>query len=328
MSTTRHQANPDCGGVPNCRAATILRMVAAAALGGVIIPVAGAAGSTVPDASPDRAMEFVERSVEATELYNQRKLPEALASFQFLLHEYGDLDEDGYVAMSLADCLHMLGRHDEARVAYESVLVAHAELAEVVRSRLREVALAGEPDDALLEELRSAAAFESEDLYAIRVQLGRALQKRAAALLSEAMQAFRSAAATDPTVAQPTRRTTASQAEMLAELQEDLASLIERMERSWGAMKTLQELTESARDFSEQRIEGLHAAWMSVIEDREPVRLETIWDSQGKLQATANKRSVQLSHTQSLIIRRHQERINAILLEAMRAGPADEPQSR
>jgi hypothetical protein len=193
---------------------------------------------------------------------------------------------------------------------------------------LREVALTGEPDDELLEELRIAAAGESEDLYAVRVQLGRALQKRAAALLSEAMHAFRSATATDPAIAQPTRRRVAGQAEMLAELREDLASLIDRIDSAWAAMKTLQELTDSTGDFREQRIEDLHAAWTSVAEDHGPVRLETLWDGQGNVQATANKRTIQLNHTQSLIVRRHQERINAILLEAMRAGPADQDRPR
>jgi Flp pilus assembly protein TadD len=117
MSRTGCRPISKRGGAPSRLTAAILRTVVAAVLGGAMIPVT-AAGSTGADASPDRAMDFVERSVEATALYNQRKLPEALASFQLLLQEYGDLDEDGYVAMSLADCLHMLGRHDEARTAY------------------------------------------------------------------------------------------------------------------------------------------------------------------------------------------------------------------
>lgn len=265
-------------------------------------------------------MEFVERSVEATELYNQRKLPEALAAFQMLLQTYGDLDEDGYVATSLADCLYLLERYDEARAAYESVIAAHPDLEPVVRSRLRELALLGEPDDFLLDELRAAAAMETEDAYGIKVQLGRALQKRAAALLIEAMEAFQSAAGTEPHLAQPTRRRIASHAEMLAEIQEDLHSLIERIERSWGAMKMLVDLAECKEKVDGQRIEGLHAVWSSSGADgREPVRLEMSIDDSGRVQATIDQHTVPLNSTQSLIIRRHQERIDAILLEAMRA---------
>lgn len=283
---------------------------------------AAAGASKRADAAPDRAMEFVERSVEATELYNQRKLPEALAAFQMLLQTYGDLDEDGYVATSLADCLYLLERYDEARTAYESVLATHPDLETVVRPRLRELALMGEPDDFLLDELRAAAAAETEHAYGIRVQLGRALQKRAAALLTESMEAFQSAVGTEPHLTQPTRRRIASHAEMLAEIQEDLRSLIERIERSWGAMKMFVELAECKEELNGQRIQGFQAAWVTGAEGLEPVRLKMSIDDGGRVQATADKQTVPLNSTQSLIIRRHQERINAILLEAMQAESA------
>jgi len=300
----------------------------------------GAALSTIVDARPahgqpdtfDRSMDFVEKSVAATELYNQRRLPEALVAFEELLRDYGDLDEDGFVGMSLADCLLGLGRHQEARTMYKSIESAHPGLAELVQQRLWEASLAGEPDDAVLEELRTASAAEGEAAYVARVQLGRALQKRAVSLLSEAMNTFRAAVATEPTLAQPTRRLIAGQAEMLAEIQEDLSSLIQRLDRAWAAVNTLGEPCETTSDTDERQIGQFHSTW-TVVREAVPVHLEVSWDEASAIKAFADRQVVQLNRTQSLLIRRHQERINAILLEAMQSGsedpqtgkPADKP---
>ncbi len=273
-----------------------------------------------PD-SADRSIAFVEKSVDATELFNQQKLPEALAAFQSLLQDYGDLDEDGYVAMSLADCLHAVGRNDEARAMYQSVATAHPTLAEAVQHRLRELSLSGEPDDALLNQLRTAAAGAVEDAYSVKVQLGRALQKRAVGLLKEAIAAFREAAETEPNLAQPTRRLVGSQTEMLAEIQEDLTSLIQRMDRAWGAMSRLSDWKGMESDAAPA---GLYRAeWTQTANGQPPVKFEISWDECGIVNVNANGRAVPLNPTQRLVIRRHQERINAILMEAMQAAPAE-----
>jgi tetratricopeptide (TPR) repeat protein len=269
-------------------------------------------------------MTFVEKSVEATELYNEQKLADALAAFETLLREYGDLDEDGYVAMSLADCLFGMGRHEEARTMYSAVIQGHPELARTAQHRLWEVDLMGEPDENLIVELRAAAATDTENAYTLQLQLGRALQKRAVAMLSEAMTAFRSAVATEPDLAQPTRHLVTNQIEILAEIQEDLSALLDRLERNWGPIKTLKEIAEADCDAAPQ-IDAYRAEWTAALQGQSPVHLEATLDAQGNVKATANKRPIQLNATQSLIIRRHQERINAILLEAMQAGPAEAP---
>ncbi|HON68275.1 MAG TPA: tetratricopeptide repeat protein, partial [Phycisphaerae bacterium] len=274
--------------------------------------------------SLDREMAFVEKSIEATDLFNERKLPEALAAFEALLRDYGDLDEDGYASMSLADCLFGMGRLSEARAAYQAVMQNHPGLVKMVQHRLRELELLGEPDENFIAELRAAVASETESAYTLQLQLGRALQKRAMGLLSEAMTAFRSAVATEPDLAHPTRRLVTNQIEILAEIQEDLSALLDRLERHWTPIKTLEEIA-AANDESAPQIEGYRAEWTAGRSGSSTVHVEVTLDDQGNVKATANHRPIRLNETQSLIIRRHQERINAILLEAMQAEPAETP---
>ncbi len=91
------------------------RMIAAVIWAGLSLPVLAADDQA---ADTDRAMQFIELSVNATDLFNQAKYPEALQAFDQLLRDYGDLDEDGFLAVSLADCLQAVGRRDEARTMY------------------------------------------------------------------------------------------------------------------------------------------------------------------------------------------------------------------
>lgn len=276
--------------------------------------------ATEPD-SPDRAMEFVEKSVQATELFNEHKFAEALTLFQDLMQTYGDLDEDGYVAMSLADCLNGLGRRDEAKAMYQTVVAAHENLAQVIQQRIREMALSGPPDDVFLEELRVAALTEVENAYAAKVQLARALQKRAVSLLAEAVEVFRAAAETDPNLAQPSRRMVSGQAEMLAEMQEDLTALINRMDRAWNVLNALKEPND-AHETGASGVGTYRAEW-DAAQGGEPLKIETTWEECGDLQVTVNGKPLVLNRTQSLVIRRHQERINALILEAMKNPPAN-----
>lgn len=303
-----------------------LQVVAAAVWCSTSLSALAAENAVTDPDSPDRQMQFIEKSVEATDLFNQRKLPEALQAFEVLVRDYGDLDQDGYVATSLGDCLQALGRHEEARAMYESVAAAHPEMAEPIRQRLWEIKLAGEPDDAILAELRSLASGELENVYAIKVQLGRALQKRALAMLAEAVTVLREAAESDASQMQPARRTIVGQAEMLAELKEDLSSLIARLERGWAGMKTIKELTEPCE--TPDSIQGCRSDWTSRAADGQSIKLETQWQDDGTVKATVNGRPIQLNATQELIIRRHQERINAILTEAMQSGTSQRPAAR
>lgn len=295
----------------------VLQLLAAAAFAGGLPD----ASASEPD-SPDRAMAFVEKSVEATELFNQRKFAEALVRFEELIRDYGDLDEDGYIAMSLADCLVGLDRLDEARAMYESVAAGHASLAQAVQQKLRELALNATPDDALLDELRAAVAADLDRAYAANVQLGRALQRRAASLLAEAATVFRAAAEAEPNLTQPSRRLVSSQAEMLAEIQEDLTALISRMERAWGALQSLKEMSDQS-DAATAAGVTYRAEWTSPVNAGQPLKFETTWAECGDLQVTVNGKPVVLDRTQSLIIRRHQERINALLNDAIKASPAE-----
>ncbi|MBI4581653.1 MAG: tetratricopeptide repeat protein [Planctomycetes bacterium] len=275
-----------------------------------------------PDATT-RMMAFVEKSTQATELFNERKAAEALPVFEELARDYADLDEDGYAIMGLADCLHALGRVDEARAQYEVIARAYPSLGADVRQRLREMALAGEPDDSLLNELRTEAATATEDVFTVQLQLGRALEKRAAALLREAVTAFRTAADTDRDLLHPARRAAHRQADMLAEIQEDVSSLIDRMEQAWGAIKTMGDLARCKDEQTDASVEGYQAAWTAPGKDQQRVRLEVTWTGDKTIKATMNGSPVQLSPTQTLLIRRHQERISAILLEAAQTGGAE-----
>jgi len=129
-------------------------------------------------------------------------------------------------------------------------------MADAIRHRLWDMDLAGGVDEKLLDELRQAAAGTTGDVYAIKVQLGRALQKRALALLGEAITVLREAVDSPQSQSQPTRRLVAGQADVLAELQEDFGSLVDRLEKRWVGMKDLGHAASRARRPVRSRVSG------------------------------------------------------------------------
>lgn len=285
--------------------------------------LAQSAGNGVAD-EMDRSMEFVEKTVQATDLYNQGKLAEALAAFDALLRDYASFDEDGYVATSVGDCLAVLGRHAEAVQAYAQAMSAHPGLTQSLLQKLREVQLLSGVDDTLIAELREDFATAQGDRAAVAWQLGRALQKRAESLLAEAVQVFH-VVGDEVESAQPQARAINNHAAMLTELHEDLSSLIQRLEGNWSALGRLGEMVDcGGRDTSDSRTEAFKGEW--VIRTLSQALRVTAGgeDAAGDLQFTLEGRPIQLNRTQALLIRRHQERINAILLEAANA-PAEPP---
>ncbi len=287
-----------------------------------------------PEDSIERAMYFVSRSAEATGMFNSNKPQEALMIFQELAAGYADLDENGYVATAVGDCLAALERDDEALAAYGAAAATHPELEDAVRQKIIELELAGRVTGELIDELRGAADEADDDTWlAANWRLGRALQKRASALLDEAAVVFRTAADAGGSEIYLHRTTILHQATLLEELAEDLTSLIERLESRWGPARgpvvppgcpeaqvsPSEIVTESQR--CQRRIRTKDGR-------RIELRLETGGEEpNAETKITVNGRPVTLTAAQKQIIQRHQYRINAILLEAAgQAEPPDRPE--
>jgi tetratricopeptide (TPR) repeat protein len=310
---------------------TLACLLAVAFVGSARPSVGGGADVQQPEVQandPDRAMVFVEKTARATDLFTQHKLPEALAAFAELARDYPDLDEDKYVAIGLADCLYAMGRDEQARAAYkavadQAVAAGHPELKQVVAVRLRDMDLAGpQISDALIAELRREAGTASgEQRMSGQMQLGRALQKRAAGLLKEAVAMFRIAGEKDGEIANSGQRAMSSQLAMLAEIQEDLASLVDRVEKTWGAVRTLGEIIDHGSP--DAGITDYRAEWSTSAADARQVKIMVAWrKGESSPQITVNGRIIKLNSTQVLLLQRHSERINAIIQEALLADQA------
>jgi tetratricopeptide (TPR) repeat protein len=294
----------------------------------------GWAGSPHMEDPVERSMTFIDKTMQATKLANDNKTKEALALFEKLAADYGDLDEDGYVAIAIGDCLATLERLEEARTAYKNAAEAHPELANSVRQRLVELELAGQVSEVLVEDLRVEAANQDEATAAAYWRLGRALQKRAKATLIEAATAFRLAGSVEPSQISlvrpaPMRR----QAAMLDELAEDLGALIDQSEEKWGWLRQLM-VGGSPRGRAKPVKPDLvvHARRCEyTVQTREdpPIRLEITQDQDDcAMRCAADGEPIRLTETQKLLIGRHEARISAILLEATehgKAGPDGSP---
>jgi len=308
-----------------------------AAISILTIVLAGDVGWARPPDVEDpveRSMTFIDKTMQATRLANDGKTRDALALFEKLAADYGDLDEDGYVAMAIGDCLATLKRFQEARSAYQNAAEAHPELADSVRQRVVELELAGQVSEVLVEDLRVEAADQDEVSAGAYWRLGRALQKRAKTTLVEAATAFRLASNVEPSQISlcrpvPMRR----QAAMLEELAEDLGALIDQSEEKWGWLRQLM-VGGSPRGRARPAkpdlvVQARHCEYTVQAREDPPIKIEITQDQDDcAMECSADGRPIVLTQTQKLLIRRHEARISAILLEAMgqdKAGSEDSP---
>jgi len=294
------------------------------ALAACLSPFNGPARGQSTTDPVERSMRFIEQSMNATDLFNEGKVKDALAVFTKLLETTPDLDEDGYVALSIGDCLVVLDRREDAKAAYEVAQAKHADLAGTVDDRLIELELAGSVGDSLLDRLRFAATSRNEKRFVAAWQLGRALQKRAQALLVEAASAFRMAAQLDSPI--PKADWQADHLADLDDLNEQVADLIERVEKRW---RELRRYLSGRQGSGEQP-----PIQQSVIENRQyectvktaageqVVLRESMDKPDGTPRFTANGKPIQLNEAQADFIRRYQERIDHILMEAANKKPA------
>ena len=196
-------------------------------------PALPSAWAAVPADPVERAMYFVEKSAQATELFNAGRPADALVTFQEILAGCPELDEDGYVAISIGDCLAALDQPAEARSAYAAALAAHPEMKAGIEARMAELDLSGAITDALIARLRLAAQAKDDARFAANWRLGRALLGRAEDLLREATAAFDTVKKSEGLC--ELSRALAARAVSLAELSDDLASMKAELTDLWKA---------------------------------------------------------------------------------------------
>lgn len=266
----------------------------------------------------ERSMYFIEQAANATELMSSGKAAEALPVFQELTAKYADLDKNGFVAISIGDCLGILDRLDEARAAYQLAAAAHPEIADSMRKKIVELDLAGEPTDELIQQLRTGMSATDKSRFTAAMQLARALPKRAKSLLTESAAAFRFLS--DSELPGCKEGLMNSRAVAMEDMAEELNSLIQDMERAWNAMQFGMMSSRAGRDKStspSRIMDKVRSTWVARLDGRE-IKLEMqIGESDCSVSVTADGKNVQLSESQRELIRRHLDRINTIALDAV-----------
>lgn len=289
----------------------------------VVLLGGGWAWAQNPGQEVDRSFRFIERMAQATDLFNADKPQEALDIFRDLAANYPDLDEDGDAAIGIGDCLSLLGLYDQARAAYQGAAAAHPNLQASIVERLADLDLAGEVSDEALARLRADAASGRPVAY---WRLGRALQKRAQAMLTEAAKSFRAAETADasgelfPKPSMLTNHTAA-----LEELGKDLGTLIGRTESFWSSLRGVPRKVAEAQAEAKEGIVGLErgkAEYLVRTKDGQRMEIQIRRESDCDEQIVINGKTVQLKPEDQRRIQQYQVRINAILLEA--AGQSGE----
>lgn len=269
----------------------------------------------------ERSMYFVEQAAKATEWLAADKPREALVIFENLAANYADLDDDGYVLRAIGDCHVALGDFAAAQAAFEKAVSLRPELAEKLASRLVETQLEGEPGDALIAELRVAASTDRRDRALSQWQLARALEKKARALLLESAAAFRTLDEAEFPVPSPRSFHFAERAAALEEIAEELNTLIHDLQKAWSALQWGRLVRIESADKTpnaEAVLSKLRASWVVRKKDGAELKLELRGDETDcKTTLIVEGRPVALTDLQTQLIRRHHERINAILMEAV-----------
>ncbi len=278
----------------------------------VVLAVLLTPGFTFAESDPtdqvERSMRFVDKVSEATGLYNEGKVEQALAIFQELDRNDRDLDADGFVGLSLGDCLAELKRTDEARQAYQAVLQLHPDLEPKISERLIKLDLAGDVTEGMLDRLRNQTRGKPEATNF--VMLGFGLQKRAYELLGEAHAAFKLAKEQNPLLgACPGKQ------DPLEELLEDLRELIEQTEVQW-----------SPRPAAAMEKSPGTAIWFKKLEGEWDVRtkpsaattkMQLKADSKGEWQLLVGGKAIPLTEEQRKQICHRQMQIMNILSEVV-----------
>lgn len=268
---------------------------------GVLLALLTGSGLQAQTTDPvDRAMYFIERSTEATELLNSQKFEEALAIFREL-SMYSDQDTDGYVAAAIGDCLAGLNRPAEARAAYDRALAAHPDLKESLNRKIAELDVIGEVSEEGLARLRAAAPGNS----AAQWRLARGLQQRARALLSEAAAAFRNAAeAGNPMAMEGT-----TQATLLEDVVQELGKLVSQRD----VLDIKKAMREHAERWEPQR---QHVEQVLRRHDGRSYEIQIRREGTQSPEISVNGSQLPLTCEQLRLLQIYQERINAVLIQA------------
>lgn len=266
--------------------------------------------------SLDRSLDFVDKTAQATELFNSDQTRAALDLFRQMATNYPDLDEDGYVGLSIGDCLAALGEYDQARTAYAALLAGRPDLQSKVEARLVDAELlSGTISDGTLARLRAeAAGTQDGDTVKSRMRLAWALEKRAHALLAEAASLFRSISQVGWVKGD---NESSRHALLLEEINQDLARLMAQTDALFGS-RTLPQCDGDSEDRkSAVRTERRRVECVLRTPDGKRFELQIRRAQEaGAEEILVNGRSLELSEDEARLIQRHQDRINALLAQA------------
>jgi hypothetical protein len=277
----------------------------------------------------ERSFHFIERLSDATELFNAGKPAEALVIYADLASKSPDLDEDGYAAIGVGDCLASLNQNEQARAAYASAVAAHPDLKANVTTRLAELDVAEATEEAIIRLGEAAKSGSATDLW----RLGRGLQKRAETILAEASKSFKAAAASQSAELLPgyLARSLTSHVAVLEEFTRDLSAVVEQTESSWSARHVVRLAPKApgaaiGPTFTTERQKAEYLLQTPEGQRLEvQVRGESDYDA---VQVTVNGKVVELSETEKQLVQRYQDRMNTILMEAAKRTDSKTPEGK
>lgn len=278
----------------------------------------------------ERSFRFIERLSDATELFNAGKPAEALAIYGELVKNSPELDEDGYAAIGVGDCLAAMNQNEQARAAYQAAITAHPGMQTNIATRLAELDIT-EASDAAIARLREAAKSGAAlDLW----RLGRGLQKRAEIHLTEASKSFKMAAASPTVELLPgyLARSLTGHVAVLEELTRDLCAVVAQTETRWSAQQrptgaTAETPTTPANPaFTTERQK---AEYLLQTADGQRLEVQLRGESDcDSVQITINGKAVELSDTEKQLLQRYRDRMNTVLMEAAKRGTNKTPEGR
>jgi tetratricopeptide (TPR) repeat protein len=264
-------------------------------------------------------MDFVDKSAQATELYNGGKYHQALPLFESIAQSYADLDTDGFGLLGMGDCLAAMGRFDEARTAYQAAPAPDARHRAAIDQRLAELKVKAPLTDDALRDLAAAAEQPGDSQFAAMWRYARALEKRALDSLTAAAQTFRNTASAAGERAIPVEKLL-NQATYLEELVDDLKFLVDEAE---GTLQMPKNIGPDEKSSDKPTALERHVRLLVSLPDGRRAQIEL--DAQAAPDPGTVKvdgREVTLTPAVRRLLQRHLDRVTSLILDSQKQPPS------